>query len=211
MKRCETCKEDKYEKLFSKSCNRCKECSKRKYQEQHPRICPKCKGKYNGKREYCSNKCKILAFTTKQKTGCWEWRGCLNPGGYADTKDYDNPGTNARVHRLSYRVFKGEIPLGMLVCHSCDNRKCCNPDHLWLGTHKDNAADAIKKGRWDHIKQHAPRGIRNGNAKLDEGKVREIKKMIKEGRLHKEISKKYDISCAVISEIRNGKLWKHVE
>ena len=51
------------------------------------------------------------------------------------------------VHRAAYNIFKGDIPLGKFVCYSCDNRACCNPDHLWIGNHKDNARDALKKYR----------------------------------------------------------------
>lgn len=76
--------------------------------------------------------------------GCWLWTGAATAKGYARTTFY---GKNTSIHRLSYRTFKGDIPEGLFVCHRCDVRSCVNPDHLWLGTVKDNNRDALKKGR----------------------------------------------------------------
>src|SRR5690348_1346681 len=77
--------------------------------------------------------------------GCWEFTGSLNNGGYGVI------GFKGKVwlaHRLSYYFHNGEIPKGLLVCHKCDNRKCINPDHLFLGTYMDNYNDMVAKGRW---------------------------------------------------------------
>lgn len=86
-------------------------------------------------------------------TDCWNWRIALTAKGYAPVK-YKNgktPGIKVSyAHQLSYVLWKGPIPQGLLVCHSCDNRKCCNPKHLFLGTSKDNTHDMLRKGRHYH-------------------------------------------------------------
>lgn len=86
---------------------------------------------------------RILAMTLKTET-CWLWTGRIRRDGYAEISFQ---GKAVPVHRLSYVVFVGPIPKGMNVCHKCDVRHCCNPDHLFIGTQKDNIVDASKKGR----------------------------------------------------------------
>lgn len=77
-------------------------------------------------------------------TGCIEWLGSLSPTGYG-TIWVD--GKHTRVHRLAWTISNGEIPDGMVVCHTCDNPKCCNIDHLFIGTHQENMDDMTAKGR----------------------------------------------------------------
>lgn len=79
----------------------------------------------------------------KTKT-CWFWKGALNSKGYGS---FAVERKSKLAHRYSYELHKGEIPKGMLICHSCDIPKCVNPDHLWAGTASDNAKDMFNKNR----------------------------------------------------------------
>ncbi len=177
MKTCFKCKKEKEQNDFYNSCSYCKPCDleyrkeKRKehkerrriqrmkiWRDNFSRICKKCGAKFVGKgrkREYCSTQCKLQHFIIKKNNGCWEWRGPLHPNGYGYTTYYET-GKRFHVHRISYLLFKGEIPKGLYVCHHCDNPRCCNPEHLWTGTAKENMQDAKRKGRlkrWDLIDQ----------------------------------------------------------
>jgi len=75
---------------------------------------------------------------------CWEWQGGKDKDGYGR---YNMKPTRYGAHRLSYMWTKGPIPPGMVVCHSCDNPGCVNPDHLWVGTQQDNVKDMDQKNR----------------------------------------------------------------
>lgn len=85
---------------------------------------------------------------------CWPWTGPRHTAGYGQAH-YAN--TSWPAHRLVWVLVKGDIPTGLLVCHSCDNKLCCNPNHLWLGTKSDNARDMVSKGLF-----HPATGDSNG-------------------------------------------------
>lgn len=93
--------------------------------------------------------------------GCWLWKGAVGQNGYGEVqKDKQKHYT----HRVAYELTYGAIPNGLYVCHTCDVRHCCNPQHLWLGTNADNIRDAARKGRLN-------RGERNGSSRLTRGDV----------------------------------------
>lgn len=77
--------------------------------------------------------------------GCWEWFGAKTPGGYGT---FWTGSEKIQAHRWAWQEANGPIPKGLLGCHKCDNPPCVNPEHIFIGTHKDNHDDAKKKGRW---------------------------------------------------------------
>lgn len=135
---------------------------------------------------------------------CWEWGGQLNQNGYGR---FVVGGIHRLAHRVAYEFFAGPIPDGMNVCHSCDNRLCVNPHHLWLGSQSENLQDAVAKGRMVHPDTS---GERNGNRKLNQADVDLIRAMFAGGQKKYRIAEKFGVSPATIADIIGGKTWRKV-
>lgn len=139
-------------------------------------------------------------FYKKVESGCWVWISAKSQYNYGYiTYSYKNKVKHIRAHRYSYEVHKGEIPEGLIICHSCDNRLCVNPDHLFIGTQEDNMRDMIKKKR-----QNISKG------KLTESDVLDIKKKLLDGYSLNKLAKMYNSTKGNISFIKRNKAWKHV-
>lgn len=132
---------------------------------------------------------------------CWNWLGpTYNKGAgrvFHDGKVY-------AAYRLAWELTNGPIPDGMFVCHKCDNRACCNPSHLFLGTPADNAADMVRKGR-------NSRGISHPRAKLSEADILSIREDHSSGKLGTTaLARKYGVCRTHIQCILRGELWSHL-
>lgn len=132
---------------------------------------------------------------------CWLWTAGLHKSGYGSI---GINGKSVLAHRLSYLWANGNLPEDLAICHKCDERKCVNPAHLFVGTLSDNNADRHNKGR---SRGASHKGTKNPMAILTEEKVREI--AASEGSL-KEIGKKFGIPFGCVSEIKRGKSWSSV-
>lgn len=142
-------------------------------------------------------------YIPEPNSGCWLWEGALNSHGYGSVR----VGSKIKhTHRISYEIYKGEIPQGLFVLHSCDICCCINPSHLRLGTSSDNAKDRESRGRGVDN-----RGSNSKRAILDEEKVKEIKSKYKPYVYTKpELANEYGVSLSLICKILNNSLWKHV-
>lgn len=133
---------------------------------------------------------------------CWIWIGLKNKFGYGRIRMNYSDHT---AHRYSYELHKEQIKNYLLVCHTCDRPMCVNPDHLYLGTHQDNAVDRKTRNR-----NNPRRGSNHSNAKLNEQIVKEIKNNLFKYMSVSEIAKKYNVKYETILAIKTGKNWKHV-
>ena len=136
--------------------------------------------------------------------GCWEWTLTTRSGYGSVTTGSRADGTRRRMsaHILSFKTFVGEVPDGMIVCHKCDNRKCVNPQHLFLGTFQDNIDDREKKGR--NVVQY---GRCNKKSKFTENDVARIREEAKEGVTFRGIARDMGCHHSSISAIVNGSTW----
>ena len=146
---------------------------------------------------------KMRGWDVMTPTGCWEIRGSKHRQGYGLLKV---KGSTKFAHRIAYEAWVGPIPEGLVVRHKCDNPPCINPDHLEVGTQKDNAVDRETRGR-----RNPARGSRSGAAKLTEDSVSEIKRLLRAGVNQQEIANRFNVSRAAVTSIKTGKTWRHVK
>ena len=138
---------------------------------------------------------RLLKNSKKNKINdCIEWKGSKNKEGYGSIMINHKL---TKTHRLSYQLQIGEIPSGLLICHSCDNPSCINIQHLWVGTDKQNTADKYLKGRQNILK-----GEKNPSSKLKDIQVYEIRELLKKGEKGTEIAKKYSVHSSTIYSIK---------
>ncbi len=131
--------------------------------------------------------------------GCWEWTASCVTGGYGY---FRFNGQHGMSHRFSYLLHYGEIPEGKLVCHHCDNVKCVHPDHLFLGTIRDNTVHAAEHGL-------ITRGSETTFAKLTEAQVTEMKRHYREGVGISRLAEHYGIRSVNVDRILKGVSWKY--
>jgi hypothetical protein len=137
-------------------------------------------------------------------TPCLEWTGSIKNNGYGQILNGKTP---LYTHRLSWIINNGDIPNGLYVLHHCDNRKCCNIKHLFLGTAKENFDDMVSKNRRIWV-----RGDGHASSKLTEMEVVEILRLYKTGKYTQEqLSDMYGVERSRISDIYTGRSWKHIE
>lgn len=145
---------------------------------------------------------RLDAKSEPQMNGCVHFTGALN-GGYGRIM---HQGRNCLAHKLTYELRWGLVPEGLCVLHRCDNPKCVNVDHLFLGTRADNNADKVAKNRQSRL-TGSP-GERRPLAKL---RNEDIPKIRADPRPQSKIAAEYGISQAVISRIKTGRNWRHVQ
>lgn len=139
-----------------------------------------------------------------ERTGeCWEWRGKLGRGGYGQTW---RDGRAPLVHRVSWELHYGPIPEGLFVCHRCDNPPCVRPDHLFLGTAKENTQDMMAKGRFRLSRKR--RGEEHPRAKLTAEQAGLIRARV--GTSRRKLAEEFGVSPGTIRAIHEGRTWKDV-
>jgi hypothetical protein len=139
-------------------------------------------------------------FHTRYKlhgNGCWEWTGNIIGNGYGQMVFCNK---REHAHRVSWQLFRGEIPPGQMVCHTCDNPICVNPEHLFLSDHSGNMKDKVNKSR-----QY--RGERHHSTKFTEDQIRAIRL---DPRSNSVVAAEFGVSRNAIYNIRTRRDWKHI-
>lgn len=154
------------------------------------------------------------------QTGCLEWLLSLSKDGYGKAKYKQKTYV---AHRLAWIALNGDIPTNTLVCHTCDNPKCVNVGHLFLGTPQDNMDDKMSKGRyrggpafWRSVRSTTNSynhrvGSAHHNSKLTEKDVYFMRQQFRSGITNSALAALFDVSKVAVARIRRGSAWKHVQ
>lgn len=134
------------------------------------------------------------------ETGCIEWTRYVGENGYGTVKHRKKQYT---AHRFAWMHKHGPVPNGMVICHKCDNRKCINVDHLFIGTTLDNVRDKIAKGRL-----RVAEGEASGTSKLTANQIEQI---VMDRRSQRKIAQDYGVSQSTISMVKTRKVWRSVD
>lgn len=135
----------------------------------------------------------------RPKTRCWIWTGLVDKDGYSRFSMW-------RGHRYSYSIFNGPIGKSVLVCHSCDNTTCVNPEHLWLGSQADNIADRDKKNR-----QAKGNRLRPERRHLEVKEALKIREEMLVWLTYRKAAEKYNISIGMVANIKHARSWHFSE
>lgn len=149
---------------------------------------------------------RFSAHLTRCASGCLEWHGHKNKSGYGSITIAGHRTINA--HRLAWMLTRGPIPEGMCVCHTCDNRLCCELSHLWLGTKADNARDMMIKGR--NQKFPVRHGEQIESAKLTAAQVQEIRTIYQPGSAEygqASLARRFHVHETCISKVIRRETW----
>jgi hypothetical protein len=140
-------------------------------------------------------------------TECWEWTNCVQGNGYGRINVSRK---STYVHRLAYTLAKGAIPDGKDICHRCDNRRCCNPDHLFAGSRLDNMQDAKQKGRTSSGAKHGSimSPIVRARSKLSMEKAKAIRMLHAEGEPAKKLAQQFAVDVSNIRLVVRHKIWR---
>ena len=187
------------------------------------RICETCGAEFltwpcrvrNKHARFCSQKCGYTTVPLRDRfnkhigapdaNGCIIWTGSVRPNGYGMIYIGSSKNSSS-AHRAAWEIANGSIPEGLCVCHKCDNRLCVNIAHLFLGTHTDNMADMIRKGRkWINT------GERHPLAKLTEADVLTVRRRYAAGgETYKNIGDAYGVCSNTIRSIVRRRRWRHI-
>lgn len=193
-------------------------------------ICEHCRGEFTRKPShpgrFCSYRCRyahapLEPFKTRNRAvmplagrfwqkvleseGCWIWAGSKYRNGYGRVGAGRKGQGHLLAHRVSWTLHFGPIPSGLCVCHHCDNPPCVRPDHLFLGSVRDNAADRDAKGRW-----HTTVGEARTTAKLSDDRVRELRRRRDDGQTMQNLATEFGVSYSTVNAIVHRRKWAHV-
>lgn len=143
----------------------------------------------------------VKKMGTSTESGCIPFTGFVAPHGYGGFALTHRKTIGAHV--ASYCIFKGEVPRGQLVRHTCDNRSCVNPEHLVLGTQKQNMQDCIER-------QRIAKGTKQHLARMDEQRVLELRARHAAGETQRDLATSFDISQPTVSQIVRRVTWRHI-